>query len=212
MREVDASKTKRAVAFELWMNASNPMVTFFKTMDISNIVKLSKKFHCKLNMLMCWCVGKTASQIKEFYLLPVENKLIKYDKIAVDVVVKTKNGEIRSCDIPFSGSLKRFNHDYLKLTKKVFYSCKNYNLEQDYMIIGTSALVKYDIEGAVNIYAGFYNNPFMIWGRYKRSFLKKLLTVSFQFHHTQMDGIDAAKFLELLQKEIKNVSRETFKT
>ena len=88
------------------------------------------------------------------------------------------------------------------LTKQVYDTSEAYNLGDDYMVIGTSALVQYDIDGAVNIYAGFYNNPFIVWSRYKRKFLKSYLKMSFQFHHTQMDGGQAAQFLEILQKEI----------
>ena len=39
-------------------------------------------------------------------------------------------------------------------------------------------------------------------GKYRKHWFKTTLTVSFQFHHTQMDGAHAAHFLELLQKEI----------
>lgn len=205
MKEIDASQTKRATAFELWMNAPMPMVTFFKTLDVTNLVRLSCKYNCKFNMLMCWCIGKAASQIEQFYLLPVGNKLIQYDSIAVNTVVATKDGDINTCDIPFSEDLQHFNQDYLKLTSQVYTTCQTYNLGDGYMVIGTSALAQYDIDGAVNIYAGFYNNPFMIWSRYKRRFLKTMLSVSFQFHHTQMDGAHAAQFLECLQKEIKNL-------
>ena len=42
-REVDYKETSRAKAFELWMKAPNPMVTFFKTLDVSNLVKISKR-------------------------------------------------------------------------------------------------------------------------------------------------------------------------
>ena len=34
-----------------------------------------------------------------------------------------------------------------------------------------------------------------------------MLKISFQFHHTQMDGAHAGKFLELLQKNIDNIER-----
>ena len=73
------------------------------------------------------------------------------------------------------------------------------------MVIGTSALVQYDIDGAVGMYSGIFNNPFMIWGRYRRHLWKRTLTVSFQFHHTQMDGAHAAKFLDRLQNEISRL-------
>ena len=78
-----------------------------------------------------------------------------------------------------------------------------YELGDDYMVIGTSALAGYEIDGAVNIYAGVYQNPFLIWGKYRRRFFKATLPVSFQFHHVQMDGVPAAQFLERLQEEIR---------
>ena len=70
------------------------------------------------------------------------------------------------------------------------------------MVIGTSALPGHKIDGAVNIYAGIYNNPFLIWGSYRRQMFRAKLPISFQFHHTQMDGMEAAHFLDRLQAEI----------
>lgn len=205
MKEVDAKQTNRAQAFALWMNAPMPMITLFKTLDVSRLVRLSRKHKYKFNMLMCWCIGRAASQREEFYLLPVGRKLMQYGSIAVNTVVAAENGGISTCDIPFSQDLGRFHQDYLKLTGQVRATGQAHDLGEDYMVIGTSALAQYDIDGAVNIYAGVYNNPFMIWGRYRRSGLKTKLSVSFQFHHTQMDGAHAAGFLEDLQREIRNL-------
>lgn len=205
MREIDPKQTKRAAAFELWMKAPMPMITIFKTLDVANLVKISRKHGYKFNMLMCWCIGKAASQIEEFYLLPVDGKLMQYDSIAINTVVATKDGDINTCDIPFSKDLAQFNQDYLKLTHKVHETCEPNDLSGEYMVVGTSALVQCEIDGAVNIYAGVYNNPFIIWGKYKRKLLKTLLSISFQFHHTQMDGGHAAQFFECLQKEITNL-------
>ena len=47
-------------------------------------------------MLLDWCVGKAASGVKKFYLLPVGGKLIQYDALAVNTIVKNKRGEVRS--------------------------------------------------------------------------------------------------------------------
>ena len=73
------------------------------------------------------------------------------------------------------------------------------------MVIGTSAITNIEIDGAVGMNSGIFNNPFMIWGRYKRKLFKTALTVSFQFHHAQMDGAHAGCFLENLQKEIHHL-------
>lgn len=80
-------------------------------------------------------------------------------------------------------------------------SCVNHDLTES-MVIGTSALAQYEIDGAVGMYSGIFNNPFLIWGKYKRRLLKTPLTISFQFHHTQMDGAHASRFLDGVQKEI----------
>lgn len=210
MKEIDPKQTTRAYAFEMWMQAPMPMVNFFKTLDVTNILRVSKDNGLKFNMLMCYCIGKAASQVKEFYMLPVGGKLIQYDSIAVNTIVLNKMGEVSSCDVPFTADLAKFNNDYLRLTAQVAETCENHDLPES-MVIGTSALVQYDIDGAVGMYSGVFNNPFMIWAKYKKEQIdgspdwKTTLKVSFQFHHTQMDGAHAATFLSLLQSEINNL-------
>ncbi len=204
MKEIDPNTTSRAYAFNMWINAPMPMVTFFKTLNVSHLVKVSRKNRLKFNMLMCYCIGKAATKIKEFYLLPVGNKMMQYDNIAVNTIVANREGEVSSCDIPFTDDLFLFNQSYLQLTKQVAESCSNHDL-LDSMVIGTSALAQYNIDGAVGMYSGIFNNPFLIWGKYKRKWLKTQLTISFQFHHTQMDGAHAAHFLDEIQKEIDKI-------
>ena len=204
MIEIDPLKTTRTYAFKMWMDAPMPMVTLIKTLNVSRLVKASRKRHLKFNMLMCWCIGRAASRIKEFYMLPIGKKLYRFDSIAVNAIVANRRGEVSSCDIPFSDHLPAFNEDYLRLTGIVAETCENHDIT-DSMVIGTSALARCDIDGAVGMYSGIFNNPFMIWGKYRKRLFKTTLTVSFQFHHTQMDGAHAAAFLNALQEEIDAV-------
>lgn len=205
-KEIQPQDTTRATAYELWIKAPNPMVTFFKKIDVTNLIKISRKYHLKFNMLFDYCIGKAAASIKEFYILPVGDKLIKYDAIAVNTIVKNKIGEVNSCDILFSEDINIFNKEYLKYTVEVAESCKDRDLSDDNMVIGTSAIIDTEIDGAVGMNSGIFNNPFMIWGRHKRKFFKYYLSVSFQFHHTQMDGAHAGKFLSNLQNEIYHLT------
>ncbi|WP_279287627.1 hypothetical protein [Lawsonibacter celer] len=119
MREVDPKSTSRALAFELWRKAPMPMVTLMKTLDVSPLVRLSRKRGYKFHMLLCWCIGKAAARTEDFYLLPVGDKLMQYDKLAVNTVVTTGDGGIATCDIPVSSELEQFNRDYMKLTGQV---------------------------------------------------------------------------------------------
>ena len=201
---VDPQATTRAAAFELWMDAPNPMVTLFKTLDVTPLLKASQRQTLKFNMLLCWCIGMAASGIKEFYMLPVGHSLMRYDTIAVNTIVKNRSGEVSSCDIPFSADLAQFDRDYICLTRHAAESCKNHDLP-DSMVIGTSAIIDTEIDGAVGMYSGIFNNPFIIWGRYHKGLFKTTLTLSFQFHHTQMDGAHAGLFLQRLQKSIDSI-------
>ena len=207
MREIDPNSTPRAQAFALWNRAPMPMVTLMKTLDVTPLVRLSRRRGCKFNMLLCWCIGRAAAETPDFYLLPVGDKLLQYDRLAVNTVVALRDGGIATCDIPVSRELEAFNRDYLARTGRVLETGQSHDLDDGYMVIGTSALAGYEIDGAVNLYAGCYNNPFLIWGRYRRRRLRCLLPMSFQFHHAQMDGVPAAAFLERLQQEIRQAPR-----
>ena len=202
---IDPKQTTRAAAFELWMKAPNPMVTFFKTLDVTNLVRISKKRNLKFNMLLGYCIGKAASSIKEFYLLPVGEQLLQYDSLAVNTIVKNRTGEVSSCDILYTDELEQFQHDYMYYTTMTAESMQDRDLSEDCMVIGTSAVVDTELDGVVGMYSGIYNNPFLFWGKYRKRFFRYYLPVSFQFHHTQMDGAHAGRFLENLQLEIKKL-------
>ena len=179
-----------------------PMVTLVKTIDVSKLVKTARRRGLKFNMLLCWCIGKAAGKIEEFYTLLVQGKFLRYDKIAVNVIVQNKNGGINSCDIPFSENLEQFNRDYIELTEKVAAECKSI-FNEDYMIVGTSAMIQTELDCIVNQYTDKFANPMVLWGKYRKGLFKTTLPISFQFHHVQMDGGHGAQFLEELQKAVR---------
>ena len=202
MKEIDPTITNRAQQFEIWKSAPIPMLVFVKKMDVTNLIKISRKKHLKFNMLLDYCIGKAAVNQKEFYLLPMGDKLMQFDKIAINTIVKNHTGEASSCDIEFTEDFEKYNHDYLTYTDQVANSCKDIDLSEECMVIGTSAIVDTELEYAGGMYSGIYNNPFIIWGKYSKHFFKYYLNISFQFHHAQMDGAHASQFLNKLQQVI----------
>ena len=203
-QEIDPKETNRKEAFEHWMKSPMPMVTLMKTIDVSRLRKVSRKQGIKFTALLCWCICKAASSIEEFFLLPEPGHLYRYDKLAVNVIVLNDKGGITSCDVPYSEDIRQFNADYLKVTSLAAKTCKSTSLE-DAMIIGTSALPHIELDCIVNQYSGRWNNPFLAWGRYRKGLFKTTVPISLQFHHAQMDGIQACRFLDNLQHEIKRI-------
>ena len=203
-QEIDPKNTSRAQAFELWMKSPMPMVTLTKTFDVTRLRKVGRRRGVKFNMLLCWCIGKTASRMEEFYLLPEQGKLYKYDRLAINVIVNNKEGSINSCDILYTSDLEQFGQEYMALTQSASTSCQSAFVD-DAMVIGTSAMTVTELDSIVNQYTDQFCNPMVMWGRYRKGWLRTTLPISFQFHHVQMDGGHAARFLDELQKTINTI-------
>ena len=101
--------------------------------------------------------------------------------------------------------LEQFRQEYLRYTRQVAGTSRDRDLSAESMVIGTSAIVDTEIDGAVGMNSGIFHNPFLIWGRYRKNLFRYELPISFQFHHTQMDGAHAGRFLENLQNEINGL-------
>ena len=203
-QEIDPKDTSRAQAFELWMKSPMPMVTLIKTFDVTRLRKVGRRRGVKFNMLLCWCIGKAASRIEEFYLLPEQGKLYKYDRLAINVIVNNKEGGINSCDILYTADIKLFGQDYTTLSQAASTSSQS-SFVDDAMVIGTSAMIATELDSIVNQYTDQFCNPMVLWGRYRKGWLRTTLPISFQFHHVQMDGGHAARFLDELQKTINTI-------
>lgn len=203
-QEITPQESNREEAYNLWMKSPMPMVTLTKTFDITQICRTSKRKGQKLNMLLCWCIGKAASQIEEFYTLPEKEKLFRYDSIAINVIVNNSKGGINSCDIPFNENIGQFNADYTTLTKAASNECRSI-FNEEHMIVGTSAMVATELDSVTNQYTELFSNPMLMWGKYRKRWFRYTLPISFQFHHVQMDGGHAANFLKRLQEIIDSI-------
>ena len=84
-------------------------------------------------------MGKAAAGTEDFCLLPVGDKLMQYDRLAINTVASTRDSGIATCDLPVSTDLKQFDRDYRKLTGQVRGSGESYELGENDMVIGTSA-------------------------------------------------------------------------
>jgi len=208
-QKIKPKDTSRAIAFELWTKSPMPMVTLTKTFDVTRLCKVSRKRGMKFNMLLCWCIGRAASTIDEFYILPkrlsdMDWKLYKYDRMAINVIADNVKGGLSFCDVAVTDDLEAFNANYLHLTETISQTCQDI-LDDEAVIVGTSAITGTELDCIVNQYSGIFTNPFLAWGRYRKGWLKTTLPISFQFHHAQMDGSHAARFLEELQRIINGV-------
>lgn len=193
-------ETLRAEAYEYWHDAPMPMITFLKTLDVSRLYRISRRKDIGFNKLMCYCIGRAAQEVPEMLLLLKDDKFYQYDQLSVNVIVRTQQGGLAFCDVPFSMDFAQFSADYDRCTELVWRTGEMYDLMDSRMSIGTSALVHHDIDAIVNGRSGHWNTTFIAWSRYRHHLWRTLLPLTFQFHHAQMDGEPAATFLDRLQE------------
>ena len=200
MKELQPESTSRALAYSMFIDAPQPTVTMFKTLDITRLYRFAKRGE-RLNAMLCYTAGLAALEIPEFKLRVKDKRLFALDEpFLIGYVTPNKEGGIGVCDVPLCATYKEFRLAYERLGKELFESCQTMNGES--VLLGTSAVVTTELDGIVNMYSEAFCNPFLAWGRYKKRFLHTELKVSFQFHHVQMDGGQAAAFLESWQQKI----------
>lgn len=180
--------------FELWKDDPMPMMTLTRTYSVSALQKRKERF----NALLGWCIGKSASDIESFYLLPCREGFWQYTWLGINIMVRTDSGDLVSCDVPFSEDLNQFLADYDRLTGQCRETGEEYSLSEDYMIIGTSALIQTELDSVVNAMSPWFN-PFFIWGKIRKN---GTLPISFQFHMAHLDMAETAAFMNRLQETI----------
>lgn len=74
--------------------------------------------------------------------------------------------------------MEAFNQEYLKYSAEVAETCADRDHSEDCMVIGTSAIIDTEIDGAVGMNSGIFNNPFIIWGRYRKKCFRVTPTAS----------------------------------
>ena len=117
-KEVNYKETTRAKAFKLWMKEPNPMGTFFKTLDVSNLIKISKK-KLKFNILLDSCIDKLRN-----FLTKESNKWDKEKNWRWPSICYTLEHKIAYiiCEHHFTGqySLRAIFHDWEKPWMYIF--------------------------------------------------------------------------------------------
>lgn len=193
-RFIRPEETDYDADFEFWSRNPMSMGTLTVSYDVSPLQKRPERF----NALLCWCIGKAAAAQDGFYILPDGQGFMEFDGIAMDVMVRTRSGKLAACDIPFSEDLGEFLADYDRYTREVFETEEEISLADDYMVIGTSALIRTELDSAVNAMCR-WSNPFLIWGKIHKD---STLPISFQIHALQMQYADMESFLNRIQTEI----------
>lgn len=200
-RKVTPQEAGRQFAYDCWIDNTMPMVTVVSTLDVTRVIRYSKKHKKKLNMLMCYCIVKAASKIKEMYTFLDGKQLFTSERMTIQTIIAREDGELRFCDLPYCDTLEEFNQYYENNTRRVKETGEHI-IDGEGAPIYTSCVTNMYLDVAVNQFNDKFTQPFLAWGKYRKVFLWRYkLPISMQFHHVQMDGRAAGEFYNNLQSE-----------
>ena len=100
-------------------------------------------------------MGALFIEIEEFYMLPQNGRLYKYDRMAINVIVDNIKGGLSFCDVAVSDDMETFNAHYLHLTETIRQTCQDI-LDDGAVIVGTSAVTGTELDSIVNQYRRFW--------------------------------------------------------
>jgi len=204
-RFITPQEAGRKFAYDSWIENTMPMVTVVSTLDVTRVVRYSKRKKMKLNMLMCYCILKAAYPIREFFYFLDGKQMVYAERLTIQTILNTKQGGLGFCDIPYCETLEEFSKYYDNNSRLVIKSSQHL-LDTDGAPIYTSCVPNLYLDAAVNQYCNKFSQPFIVWGRYRKAFLWRYkLPISFQFHHVQMDGQTVGTFFNNLQEEFNKL-------
>lgn len=206
-KTITPAEAGRELEYQYWIGNRMPMFHLTTTLDITRMVKLCRRNkRMKMNMLMCYCICKAAQQVKEFHTLISGKDIIWSDRINVQTILKDKNGQLRFVDLPMTKTLDEFVENYYRIGTEVYEKCEHH-LDTEALFVGTSCLsTSLPLDAVANQCNESFMNPFLMWGAYKKVFpWRYKLSISMQIHHVQMNGAEACRYLEILQREINNL-------
>ena len=89
------------------------------------------------------------------------------------------------------------------MNDSAYHNCTHHWLKEGAKL-STSAMIGFPFSSINSDVQSDYSNHYLLWGNYRKKFLKVKLNISFKFHHALLDGDMAVVFFNKLQEEFNN--------
>ena len=201
-KKINLDNYKRKEIYLRFLHESYNTICVSGEFDITKIFKYSKKGH-KLNCMLLYCIQQAANKIEDFHYRIKNKELFYSERVLTCSVAKGKDGLLYYITYPYENDYLNFKKKYKELNDNAYNNCEHYWMDEGTKL-STSAMVGFPFLSISSDVQSDYSNHYLLWGNYRRSFLKIKLNISFKFHHALLDGEMAVIFFNKLQEEFDN--------
>ena len=207
-KELDMNSYKRKNHFEYFKGLSYPYVGTTVNVDITELLGIVKARKLPFFLTFCYCASRAANGIAEFRQRIVDGKIIEFNRCKTSHTVALEDETYCYCTLSSEMPLEEYM-DYAIQTQEKAKLANSIEEDAsdtlDKLFISSLPWITYtNLIQPVPIPAD--SNPRISWGKYFSHEDRVLLPVSVLCHHALIDGIHIAKFYNLLEREMKQIT------
>lgn len=203
-KEIDLSTWKRAAHCQIFRGCVEPQYCITLELDISRFLSRIRKKGYPFTFSLIYAAAECANAVEEFRYRFLDGKIVLYDRIDTAFTYLNPKTELfKVVRVPMQETLER----YITLAAQTAERQAEYftgPLGND--VFQFSPLPWFSYTHISHTNSGNKDNatPLFDWGKYFERNGKTILPFSVQVHHSFVDGIHIAKFLELLCQYLDN--------
>lgn len=201
---IDEEDWKRAMHCKIFRNNVEPSYCITFELEITNFIEKIKEKGDSFTMSLVFLSSKCANSIEEFKYRFLEGKIVLYEKINTSFTYLDKTTELfKVVNVEMRDTLEEYIQSAIEKVK----SQKEYftgPLANDTFQFSPLPWITYTHISHTNSGKKDNATPIFNWGKYFERGGKFILPYSVQVHHSFVDGIHIARFVEILQKELND--------
>jgi chloramphenicol O-acetyltransferase type A len=209
MKTIDISKWNRKKYYEYYKNYQYPLFSINVDIDISLLIKYIKSKELSFFSSFLYVVMKAINQIDEFKYRIREDTVILHDVVHPSYTVLNDEDNYVFCNTDFTDS---FNEFIKNVKNSIDIAKKGDNLEDDESkddLIFISSLPWISFQSVTHPIdtANPDSFPRVTFGKYRLENNIYKIPLSIAAHHGLCDGLHVARFLKILDEEIKDLTK-----
>ena len=202
-RIIDEKTWKRAMHCMVFRNSVEPAFCVTFELDITDFYKKIRAQGYSFTIAMVYAVCRCANEIEEFRYRFVNGQVVLFDKIDTAFTYLDQDTELfKVVNVPMLETMQ----EYVEAATKAAREQTEYftgSLGNDVFQCSPMPWVTYTHISHTN--AGKKDNatPLFDWGKYVERDGRLIMPVSVQAHHSFVDGLHIGRFVERLQKFVR---------
>lgn len=200
---IDEKTWKRAMHCMVFRNSIEPAFCVTFELDITDFYKKIKAQGYSFTIAMVYAVCRCANEIEEFRYRFVDGQVVLFDRIDTAFTYLDQDTELfKVVNVPMLETMK----EYVEAATKAAREQTEYftgPLGNDVFQCSPMPWVTYTHISHTNSGKKDNATPLFDWGKYFERDGRLLMPVSVQAHHSFVDGLHVGRFVERLQKFVR---------